>query len=180
MPYVTRETWSKLGTRAPRRIAQVRDVVWNGTLARLRPTASGGIDFVVEVLEGRVEGKSDALAWEGIEVELPRPLQRSYRFEGRVPAGHSGAIAAWGELKIALVDSLEPSGIAVPTRFNHGFVAGGPLARAEYEERSWQATGPRPADYDGVLQATFRLRMTRAAAGFRDGAVFGEGIQLRD
>ena len=109
-PFVTRETWSKLGARAPRRIAQTQDAVFNGVLARLRPTSTGAIDFVVELVEGRVDSQGSVLDWQGVEVKLPAPIQRAYRFEGSIPAGHSGPIAVWGELSIELIDSDSDSG----------------------------------------------------------------------
>ena len=172
--FVVRESWSRLGGRAPRRLSRVRDAVWNGALARLRPTSNGELDFIVELFEASV-AKGAEQSWQGETIRLPIPEQRSYRFEGRVPAGHDGAIARWGNLEVALRDAVEAKGAAELTRFSHGFVAG---ARAAYEERTWTLLDPVERDYDGVLQAVFRLEMTRKAAGIRDGQAFGGGIQL--
>jgi len=168
------ETWSRLGDRAPRRIAKVRDAVWTGPLARVRPMPDGFVDFVVEVCEGRV-GNGDAAEWHGATVALPDPFQRTYRFAGRVPAGHRGPVARWGGLTVSMTDSAAPSGDAALTRFSKGFVAG---SFAEYEELSFTRAEPDERDFDGVVQAVFRLEPVRRAAGFRDGEVYGEGITL--
>jgi hypothetical protein len=166
--FVTRESWSKLGDRSPRRLSQVRDAIWNGPVARLRPTASG-IDFVVELFEGGV-GRGEKQSWHGATIRLPKPRQRSYRFEGSVPPGHRGLIAEWGSLRVELEDSLEQSATASMTVFERGTVAGD---RAVYEERSFTNADPVERDYDGVLQALFALTMTRKAAGIHDGKEFG-------
>jgi hypothetical protein len=178
-PFVLAETWSRLGSRAPRRIDSVRDAVWNGPLARIRPLPDGTVDFVVELFEGRVEQGTER-AWHGATIRLPAPRQRSYRFEGSIPAGRSGPVARWGDLEISILDSAAGSGAAlVRNRFAHGFVAGASPS-AEYEERTWEPADPVERSYDGVDQALFRLRPTRKAAGFRDGTSFGEGVGLDD
>jgi hypothetical protein len=166
--FVVRESWSKLGDRAPRRLSQVEDAVWNGPLARLRPTRDG-IDFVVEVFEGKVERGMEQ-SWRGTTIRLPKPSQRSYRFEGRVPPGHRDMIAEWGTLRITLHDSLEPTAPPSMTVYKYGVVAG---ERAVYEERSWSHAEVVERDYDGVMQAVFALTMTRKAAGIHDGKEFG-------
>jgi len=166
--FVTRESWSKLGDRSPRRLSQVRDAIWNGPVARLRPTAAG-IDFVVEVFEGSV-GRGEKQTWHGATIRLPKPRQRSYRFEGRVPVGHRDVIAEWGTLRVALEDSLEGTARPSMTVFERGIVAGD---RAVYEERSFTNSDPVERDYDGVLQALFTLTMTRKASGIHDGEEFG-------
>ncbi|MHC4848093.1 MAG: hypothetical protein ACYTEG_06505 [Planctomycetota bacterium] len=166
--FVSRESWSKLGDRSPRRLSQVRDAIWNGPVARLRPSASG-IDFVVELFEGGV-GPGEKQSWHGATIRLPIPRQRSYRFEGSVPPGHHGMIAEWGSLRVELEDSLEQSTPPSMTVFKHGSVAGD---RAVYEERSFAHAKPVERDYDGVLQAVFSLTMTRKAAGIHDGKGFG-------
>jgi len=174
--FVLAERWSRLGTRAPRRIGRVRDAVWNGPLARIRPLASGRVEFVVEIFEGGVDAGTER-AWHGATIALPAPRQRSYRFEGSAPAGHAGAIARWGDLVVSMTDRGASSGTPARTRFNRGFVAGDG-ASAVYEELSWAPDDPVVREFDGVDQALFRLRVTRRAAGIRDGAAFGEGIHL--
>jgi len=176
--FVQDETWSRLGDREPRRMQREFGAVWSGPLARVRPTADGAIDFVVEVSEGRVD-EGEPRTWHGATVPLPLPFQRTYRFTGRAPAGHAGPIARWGGLLVSLSDPESDASAADSPRrtFNHGFVCG-PDAEAEYETIAWKPKEPVERSFDGVLQARFRLAPERSAAGFRADKTYGEGVTL--
>jgi len=174
--FVISETWSRLGDRPPRRIAQGHATVWSGMMARLHPRTDGRIDFVVEVVEGSVAASGPRLAWEGAEIRFGTPRQTLYRFEGH---GGAGVIARWGKLQVELIGAPKIESNAV--RFNHGLVEGGVKARAEYVVRTWEGTESDERDFEGVKRANFRLRGVRKASGFRYDVgwkTFGSGISI--
>jgi len=171
IPFVVRESWSRLGDRKPRRIGRTKDSVFQGVLARLRPTGDGFVDFVVEISVARVGPEAEQFEWQGESIELPRPFQEGYRFEGRVPAGYSGPLATWGELSVAIEDSMD---LTAPDpkmmRFAIGELLGSvtdiPGGVAEYYRVSAGRLKPIERDHDGIVQALFRLERKRVAAGF--------------
>ncbi|MHC4952426.1 MAG: hypothetical protein ACYTGZ_00925 [Planctomycetota bacterium] len=189
IPFVARESWSRLGALAPRRVSQTKDAVFNGVVARLKPLPDGDVEFVIEIARASVDNKGPEFDWHDAEIRLPAPARDGYRFEGRVPRGFRGTIARWGDVAFVLHDPAPAMGTPDVVRFasgeRTGFVAGGQAARAEYFVNRWSAAEPFKRDLDGVEQALFRLERTREAAGFRydrkAGAwrTYGDGVSVR-
>jgi hypothetical protein len=179
--FVISETWSRLGDRPPRRIAQERGVVQSGMMARLHPRTDGQVDFVVEVVAGSVSARGPRLTWEGADIRFGTPKQTLYRFEGH---SGGGVIARWGKLQVELVGVDTATSNAV--RFScgpgvAGLVEGGVQARAEFVVRTWEGTESTERDLEGVKRAHFGLRGDRRASGFRYDVgwkTFGSGISI--
>jgi len=170
IPFVVRESWSRLGTRRPRRIGQAKDAVFQGAFVRLRPTEDGQVQFVAEISEARVGPDAEEFEWQDEDIKLVRPRQDGSRFEGHVPAGHVGEIARWGALRITLRDSAAKAGPAATIAFRAGTttgsVAGGHDARAERYRITVVRKEPIVRDHDGLLQALFRIERARVGTGF--------------
>ena len=169
--FVVRESWSRLGKRKAQRLARTKDAVFQGVLVRLRPTTDGHVDFVVEISTAHVGPEAEKYEWQGESFEMPRPVQDGYRFEGRVPAGYSGPVASWGELSVRIEDSLESTAIDPKVmRFAVGDLIGSVThARgglAEFYRIRTERLEPIERDHSGIVQALFRLKRKRVAAGF--------------
>jgi hypothetical protein len=171
--FVERESWGRLGDRAPRMLARVTDSVLGGVVARLRPEEDGSLSFVVEVAETeRGSGRTVAI-YHGRRVVLGEPRRRGYRFSGSAPAGFSGAVARWGDavaVEVGGAGGPPPPGTVRFTSLGEaGFVAGArPAAEAFVEE--WEPAEPFRFEADGVERMDYRLVKRRSAAGFRTGA----------
>lgn len=172
IPFVVRESWSRLGSRRAQRIARTKDSVFQGVLARLRPTGEGRVDFVVEISVAGVGPRAEKFEWQGETIEMPVPYEQGYRFEGSVPAGYRGELAGWGELRISIEDSAPPSN-AVPELMDFvsgetpAFVTDTPGALAEHYRVRVQRVAPYEKDHDGIVQALFRLKRERVAVGMQ-------------
>lgn len=171
IPFVVHESWSRLGERKAQRLARTKDAVFQGVLARLRPTGDGHVDFVVEISTARVGPDAEKFEWQGESFEMPRPLQDGYRFEGRFPAGYSGPVASWGDLSVRIENPMQSTGaepkmmrFAVDELF--GSVTDAPGGVAECYRIRTERLKPIERDHGGVVQALFRLQRKRMAAGF--------------
>jgi len=170
IPFVVRESWSRLGERKAQRIARTSDAVFQGVFARIRPTGDGQVDFVAEISAAEVTPDFHDWKWEGETVRMPNPSQDGYRFAGRVPAGFRGTIASWGDVTIVIDDGAKPAGDA-PSM--HEFRLGETLcsvtdidgAIAEYYRVSVQPLEPIERDHDGLREALFRIQRKRVGSG---------------
>jgi len=170
-PFVVRESWGRLGERAPRLLARVGDDLVTGALARLRPEPDGALAYHVEVSQGRVGPKLPAGSLAGREVSLPRPRRHGFRFSGRVPRGHAGRLAAWApgvEVYLGGTGGETAPVLQFEADGGAGFLAGGAGAAEAFLE-VWEALPPLLVDAEGVVRGDFRLERRRSAVGFRAG-----------
>jgi len=173
--FVTRESWGRLGDRAPRMLLRVTDQSIDGVIARVRPEEDGSLSFVVEVAETERQANRNVAIYHGARVTLGQPVRRGYRFAGSVPPGFAGPVACWGDAVVieageAAPDATAPRGTA---RFaalgERGFVAGARPAAETFVE-SWEPAEPFRFEADGIERMDFRLVRRRSAAGFRSSA----------
>jgi hypothetical protein len=181
--FVVRESWGRLGSREPRRLARVEDEVLEGVLARLRPEDDGGLAFVVEVSRASVEGEQKVGDYHGEEIALSKARRHGYRFTGRAPAGSGGPIARWGrEVVVRLGDGEEPPAESVHFSVEGGAsgLVAGPEGGAEAFVEEWLPAKPIHVQADGVERMDYRLVRRRRAAGFEDGGrkVYGSAFHF--
>jgi hypothetical protein len=170
-PFVVREAWGRLGERAPRRLLRVQDQALSGVVARVRPEEDGGVSFLVEVSESRIEGDSIAGIFHGRRVTLPKVRRHGYRLAGRAPPGWRGAVARW--LPGPEVELGAPGAGVLPERAVRfrgdgvdGFVAGRRVLAEAFREE-WHVARPVRVEADGVERVDYRLEKKRSAAGLR-------------
>lgn len=171
--FVTRESWGRLGDRAPRLLARVTDETLDGVVARMRPEEDGSLSFEVEVGETeRGTGRTVAM-YHGQRVVLGDPRRRGYRFSGNAPAGFQGTVARWGEaveIEVGGAGGPPPPGtVRFVSLGEAGFVAGARPAAETFVE-VWEPADAQLIQADGVERADYRLVPKRSAAGFRTGA----------
>ncbi len=170
-PFVTRESWGRLGARAPRRLARITDDLVSGAVARLRPEANGALSFRIEVAQGRIDKEAPSGSFEGHAILLPRPRRHGFRFSGTLPRGHAGRIAVWAPgVEVFLLGPGEETAAVLQFEVEGGagLVAGG-ASGAEAFLEEWLPLPPLLIDADGVRRADCRLERRRSAAGFRPG-----------
>jgi len=170
--FVERESWGRLGDRAPRLLARVNDQALEGVIARLKPEEDGSLSFVVEVADvERGAGRTVAM-YEGRRVALGEPRRKGYRFVGSAPAGFVGSVARWGdavEIDVGGPGGPPPGAVRFVSLGEAGFVAGAqPAAETFLEE--WEPAEPFRFEADGVERMDYRLIKKRSAAGFRTSA----------
>jgi len=181
--FVVRESWGRLGSREPRRLARVEDQLLEGVLARLRPEADGSLVFVVEVSRATVEGERKVDHYHGEEISLSIARRYGYRFTGRAPAGFCGPIARWGPgVVVHLGRGEEPPAESVRFRADGGAsgLVAGLDGGAEAFVEEWLPAEPIHVQADGVERRDYRLIRRRRAAGFEEGGrkVYGSAFQF--
>jgi hypothetical protein len=172
--FVTRETWGRLGERRPRRLRQIPDQALAGVIVRVRPEARGALSFRAEIADVEMAPSRNVDVYHGQRVSLSDPRRRGYRFEGRAPAGWTGAVARWGDVAVhvgavAAADAdagVPPGALHFASGDESGFVAGAEPA-AEVFSETWEVAEPIHIVADGVERKDYRLTKVRAAAGFR-------------
>ncbi|MFQ5844641.1 MAG: hypothetical protein ACE5JG_06580 [Planctomycetota bacterium] len=167
-PFVVRETWGRLGRRRPRMLRRVRDQVWEGVVARLRPEPRGGLSLHLEVARAGAGRAVEAGVFEGRPVVLPAPVRYGYRFFCRL-GRRTGAVAAWRPGVVVFLGEERPPPAGALTfgcGGGDGFGAGAPAELESFVEE-WPAAPPRLEEAGGVLFGDFRLAPVRRASGFR-------------
>jgi len=173
--FVVRESWGRLGERAPKRLARIEWDLVTGVVLRVKPERAGGIAFHAEISEGGIDPPRPVGTFEGVEISLPRPRRHGFRFSGSLRGDANGVVASWTpgvELRLAALGSAGAApGPAL--RFRAAGATGhvvGEAAAAETFVEEWIPVPPVIVDAEGVKRADFRLQPTRRAAGFRPGS----------
>ncbi len=171
--FVLRESWGRLGQRAPRLLARVEDDALGGIVARLRPEADGSLSFHVEVSEVEVLGARTVGIYHGQRVVLAPATRRGFRFSGLVPAGHEGVFASWrpgvvlglsrrGE---GFEGARGPAGAIFARAAGADVMVPGRGAVAETFVEEWNPRRPVHVVEEGIERMDFRLVRERRAAG---------------
>ncbi|MGQ0613520.1 MAG: hypothetical protein ACT4PV_07285 [Planctomycetaceae bacterium] len=170
-PFVVRESWGRLGVRAPRLLARLTDDLISGAVARLRPEAGGALTFRIEVAQGRIDAPAPCGTFEGRTILLPRPRRHGYRFSGTVPPRHAGRIAVWSPgVEVFLLGPGEETASILQFEATGGVgLVAGEASGAEAFLEEWRPLPPQWIDAEGVRRGDFRLERRRSAAGFRPG-----------
>lgn len=167
--FKARESWGRLGQRSPRLLARIVDQALDGVVTRLRPEEDGSLSFHVEVGQVKRQASRTVGMYHGQRVTLAHVERRGLRFDGRAPAGWTGAVARWGGAFAVHLgeerDGPPPGALHFRAAGLEGFVAGSrPMAETFHE--TWEPADPVHVVADGVERMDFRLVRRRRAAGF--------------